>query len=299
MILNNITVFSAMAKNYSSAAMNRGMIGYTLKREFGPFTQMELDDYASATCDDVKKYSLTGAPAPPFFFSKELYPMFKKILTHEELKLDLLRMVHGYQGLNCFDYIKKGDFIDVVMSIDDITETAAGEVLKIVTRGYRDGDILFEGDSGFIVRRKRHSAGKNNGMRIVASSDAEDNGDRLELLIHTRKGQEKQYSKVSNDSNPIHTSRFFARLAGLPGTIMHGVCIMAMCTNSLIDAYADGDNRRLKSVSGRFTYPVYPGDTLTLTGNHGRRGKIHEINFNVYSPKGKTVLKKGYFSYSD
>ena len=72
---------------------------------------------------------------------------------------------------------------------------------------------------------------------------------------------------------------------------------MAMCTNTLIDNVAEKDNRRLKTVSGRFTYPVYPGDTLTLVGSNGRRGKFREINFNLYSSNGKAVIKKGYFLY--
>lgn len=298
MILNNIPVFSAMARNYHSAAMNRSMIGYTLKRNFGPFTQREFDEYASATNDDLSKYSSAEASAPPFFFSKELFPMFKKIITNEELKLDILRMVHGYQGLNCFGHIQKGDFINVQMSIDDITETAAGEILRIATRGYREGEILFEGDTGFIVRRKRHNNGNRNGIRIL-EKHGNDAADEIEIAIQTRKGQEKEYSKVSNDTNPIHTSRIFARLAGLPGPIMHGVCVMAMCTNTLVDRFAARDNRKIKTVSGRFTYPVYAGDTLTLEGSKGRRGKFHEINFNVFSSEGKAVIKKGHFLYSE
>ncbi|HOP30401.1 MAG TPA: MaoC/PaaZ C-terminal domain-containing protein [Spirochaetota bacterium] len=299
MILNNIQVFSAMARNYHSAAMNRSMIGYTLKNEFGPFTQREFDQYAAATNDDLSKYSSPDAPAPPFFFSKELYPMFKKIITHKELNLDLLRMVHAYQGLNCFGHISKGDYINVHMSIDDITETAAGEILRIATRGYREGDILFEGDTGFIVRRRRHNNGKRNGIRIVDKHEIDDAEKEIEIPVPTRKGQEKEYSKISNDTNPIHTSRFFAKIAGLPGTIMHGVCVMAICTNTFIDSFAGKDNRKLRSVSGRFTYPVYPGDTLTIIGSRGRRGKLHEINFNLYSSKGKAVIKKGHFVYSE
>lgn len=295
MILKNISVFSAMARNYSSDAMNRGMIGYTIKRDFGPFTQSDFNQYAAATNDDVAKYSPADATAPPFFFSKGLYPMFKKIITHDDLKLDLLRMVHGHQGLNCFGQIIKGDSIRVEMAIDDITETAAGEILRIATRGYRDGEILFEGDTGFVVRRRRHGSDKRNGIRIVEPEFTEG---EIELHVHTRKGQEREYAKISGDTTPVHTSSIFARLAGLPCTIMQNVCVIAMCTNSLIDKFAAGDNRKLRSVSGMFTYPVFPGDTLILTGSRGKRGRFHEINFNLYSSEGKAVIKKGYFSYS-
>ncbi|MGG6496368.1 UNVERIFIED_CONTAM: MaoC/PaaZ C-terminal domain-containing protein, partial [Bacteroidetes bacterium 56_B9] len=36
------------------------------------------------------------------------------------------------------------------------------------------------------------------------------------------------YSSVSRDGNPIHTSPFLARFAGLPGTIVHGMHLSAM-----------------------------------------------------------------------
>lgn len=299
MILNNLSVFSAMARNYSADAMNRGMIGYTIKREFGPFTQREFDQYAAATGDNLSRYSGQDSPAPPFFFFKELFPLYKKIITHSDLRLDIMRMVHGYQRLNCFGHIKKGDHVIFEVIIDDITETAAGEILKIITRGYRDRDALFESDTGIIVRRRRHGDGKRNGIRLLDTVVTEHKGDEVNLTINTRAGQEKEYARVSKDTNPIHTSRIFAKIAGFPGTIMHGVCVMAMCTNSLIETFADGDNRKLRSVSGRFTYPVYPGETLTLAGSRGRRGRFHEINFTLYSPRGKAVIKKGYFSWSE
>ncbi len=302
MILNNLSVIGAIARHHSSDVINRDMIGYSIKKDFGPFTRKKFKEYAAATNDDVARYSPADAAAPPFFFSTGLYPMFKKIITHTELRLDLLRMVDGYQGLNCFGQIEKGDCISVEMLIDDIIESPAGEILKIITRGYRDGEILFEGETGFVVRRRRHCADKKNGIRIVDPllSPAENHsGEKIKLFIQTRKGQEREYSKVSNDTNPVHTSSIFAKLAGLPGTIMHGVCVLAMCTNSLINNCAGKDNRKLRSVFGRFAYPVFAGDTLTLIGIRGKRGKFHEINFTLYSSEGEAVIKKGFLSYSE
>lgn len=299
MILGNISVFSAMVKNFSSDAMNRGMIGYTISRDFGPFTHCDFDEYASTTNDDPVKYSPAESPAPPFFFSKHLYPMFKKIITHDDLKLDILRMVQGYQGLNCFDQIVKGDCVRIEMVIDDITETVAGEILKIVTRGYRDGGILFEADTGFIVRRRRHRESPRKGMRIVETLSMDHRACDMEIPVYTRRGQERKYAKISGDTTPVHTNRIFARIAGFPCTIMQSICVMAMCTNSLIDACAGRDNRKLRAVSGRFTSPVYPGDTLTLIGSCGRRGKFKEVNFTLYSPAGEAVINKGYFSCSE
>jgi acyl dehydratase len=298
MIFNNIPVFAAMMRNRNSTFMNRAMIGYTLKQRFGPFTQKEIDDYVYATLDDISKYHGKLSPAPPFFFSKELYPMFKKIITHRDLGVDLIRMVHGYQGLNCYDLIERDDVIDVEMRIEDITDTSAGEILRIVTRAYKEGELVIEGDTGFVVRRKRHIDSDDVGNKNSEEySFITGDDDEIKILIKTEAGQEKRYAKGSNDTNPIHTSRLFARLAGLPGTILHGVCVIAMCTNSLIDNLAQREIKRLSSVSGRFAYPVIPGDTLTLKGRRFFRNGRKEVSFNVFSSKGKAVVKKGLFSY--
>lgn len=297
MIFNNIPVFAAMVRNRKSTSMNRAMIGYTLRQKFGPFSQREIEEYARATLDDISKYSGEGSSAPPFFFSKELYPMFKKIITHKDLSLDLLHMVHGFQGLNCYETIHRDDVLDVEMRIEDIVDSPAGEILKITTRAYREGSLLIEGDTGFVVRRKRH-IDKTPDRRISYDEiESQVSDGDIRILIQTQAGQEKRYAKVSNDTNPIHTSKIFARLAGLPGTILHGVCVIAMCTNSLIDNLAQRENRRLRSVSGRFAYPVIPGDTLTLIGKRSFVRGRNEVSFNVFSSSGRIVLKRGFFSY--
>lgn len=293
MILNNIPIFRAMARNYKSAGMNRGLIGFTIKNEFGPFTQREIDEYANATCDDPGKYAEGSRLSPPFFFSKELYPMFREIITHRELGLNLVKMVHGQQGLVNYDAVHKDDRFRVEMSIADIVDTPAGEMLRVLTRGFRDGGLLFEADTGFVVRRRKEIRAEQAVQAETVEAETIHDSNELRIAIRTYRGQERKYARVSNDTNPIHTSRFFARMAGLPGTILHGVCLMAMCTNSVIDTVASRDPSRLRSVSGRFTYPVIPGDTLTLIGSRKRRGSLSEISFNVFSSRGKAVLRRG------
>jgi len=122
-----------------------------------------------------------------------------------------------------------------------------------------------------------------------------ENPEEIRVTIKTFKGQQKKYAKVSRDTNPIHTSEFFARLAGLPGTILHGVCVIAMCSNSLIDLIGGRDPSLMDSVSARFSYPVIPGDILTLVGRKysGRDGT--RVDFDVFNSRGRAVVKKGGF----
>ncbi len=297
MLINNIPVFRSIFRNINSRAMNRGMIGYSIKKDFGPFGLDEIHDYVDATCDDFEKYAGHDSPAPPFFFSKELYPLFREIITHRDLNLNLLRMVHGQQSLKSYAAVSHEDHFSIEMTIADIADTPAGELLLVKTKGSSQGKLILEAETGFVVRGFEKRAGaisKKEKYALPGFSETEG----VNFLINTVKGQEKKYARVSNDYNPIHTSTIFAKAAGLSGRILHGVCVMAMCTNSLIDGVAGRDSGRLREVSGRFSYPVIPGDTLTLIGYRTEKDGLHGINFNVYSGNGKTVINKGVFLYS-
>jgi acyl dehydratase len=299
MIINNLKIFKSMAMNINSRGLNRDMIGYTIRREYGPSDFNEIKEYAEATGDDISKYSSDNSPAPPFFFSRKLYPMFRDIITHKELKLDILRMVHGMQGLRIHSFLHKDDPISVEMSIADIVDTPAGEMLLVKTKGSCSGKALVEADTGFIVRKKsKKMEGAEKPVEEI-NKDYLKNSEEIKIQIKTYKGQQKKYAKVSRDTNPIHTSEFFARLAGLPGTILHGVCVIAMCANSLIDVIGDRNPASMDSVSARFSYPVIPGDTLILVGKKYSGKEGTSVDFDVFNSRGRAVVKKGGFHIAE
>ncbi|HOP62454.1 MAG TPA: MaoC/PaaZ C-terminal domain-containing protein [Spirochaetota bacterium] len=293
MILDNLSIFRAMAKNYNSPGMNRNMIGYTIKENFGHFTMREVRAYVEATGDDISRY---GSQVPPFFFSRRLYPLFKKVITHRDLGMDLLRMVHGQQSLKCYEPISLGENFQVEVKIADIIGTPAGEMLLIRTSGFKSDRLILESDTGLMVRNRKKIDIEGGGPSPKRKKGKKLRGGDIKLLIRTFRGQQKKYAKVSKDTNPIHTSEFFARLAGLPGTILHGVCVIAMCANSLVDYAAERDPARMKFVSARFAYPVIPGDTLTLVGSRIELNGEDEIEFDVYNSRGRTVVKRGAFA---
>jgi acyl dehydratase len=92
-------------------------------------------------------------------------------------------------------------------------------------------------------------------------------GDELEpLAITPDKYLTVRYAGASGDFNPIHIDEDFARQAGLPGRIRHGLSTMAQVARATTDAGGPGSLRRL---SVQFRGIGVPERELTVTGTVG------------------------------
>lgn len=114
------------------------------------------------------------------------------------------------------------------------------------------------------------------------------------LTKHVTVEQIRQYADASGDRNPIHLDETFARSAGLPGVIAHGMLTMAFANQMLTDWL--GDRRLLKRLQGRFAGMVLPGDHVTCAGSVASKDNETRrvtINLVVTNQRGEKVLNKG------
>jgi acyl dehydratase len=91
-------------------------------------------------------------------------------------------------------------------------------------------------------------------------------GDSIpELKVTPDAGLTKRYAEASGDPNPIHIDEDFAKSVGLPGTILHGLYMMALVARANA-ALADGDPRALKRLSVQFRGMGIPEREITVSG---------------------------------
>jgi acyl dehydratase len=106
--------------------------------------------------------------------------------------------------------------------------------------------------------------------------------------------QTYRYAQASGDYNPIHTDEAVAKMAGLPGIIVHGLCTMAFASKVMIDQCCAGDPRRLKRLRARFLRPVLPGQTVTTAVWAGPdREGVNVYTYETENPEGKVVIADG------
>ena len=87
--------------------------------------------------------------------------------------------------------------------------------------------------------------------------------------------------RLSGDYNPIHADPKAATKAGFEAPILHGLCTFGVATRALLSTFANDAPERLKSLSARFSRPVFPGETIKTeffgTGNEVRfRSRVVE-----------------------
>jgi len=85
------------------------------------------------------------------------------------------------------------------------------------------------------------------------------------LRVTPDAGLTKRYAEASGDPNPIHTDPEFAKSAGLPGVILHGLWTMAQVARAN-SAAVGSDPRALKRLSVQFRGMGLPEHEVTVTG---------------------------------
>jgi acyl dehydratase len=96
--------------------------------------------------------------------------------------------------------------------------------------------------------------------------------------------------RLSGDYNPLHADPAYAQKAGFKAPILHGRCTFGIAGHALVKTLCGYDPARLTSMAGRFSSPVYPGETIRT--EMWRDGNV--VSFRSTVPaRGVTVLNHG------
>jgi acyl dehydratase len=68
--------------------------------------------------------------------------------------------------------------------------------------------------------------------------------------------------RLSGDYNPLHAEPAMAQRVGFPAPILHGLATFGVAAHALLKGVCGYDPARLGSIAGRFTAPVFPGESF-------------------------------------
>jgi len=120
-----------------------------------------------------------------------------------------------------------------------------------------------------------------------------------QVVQPTRPEQALVY-RLSGDRNPLHADPKFAARGGFSRPILHGLCTYGVTGRALLHALCGSDPARFRSMSGRFSRPVLPGDTLVVSiwladDTGGPAGRT--AWFQTATEDGSVVIDRGRMRY--
>lgn len=188
-------------------------------------------------------------------------------LKDEAFGLTWSHVVHGEQGLTLHapvapqgevvgntrivDVVDKGkDKGALIYSEREIVERGSGKLLATLTQ-----TAFCRADGGFGGPKARKAPSAPHAIPARAPDLVCDLPTRPEMALIYR---------LSGDVNPLHADPDFAKEAGYPRPILHGLATMGVAGHALLKMLCGYDPARLTSMSVRFSTPVFPGETIRI-----------------------------------
>jgi acyl dehydratase len=249
-----------------SVQFDASAIGTWSEPETFEVTAERIAEYAAATNDPIGAH-LSGEVASPVF---AIVPVFMGMIgaAFSVVPPEIaMRVVHGQQDFRFRRPILPGDVLSSRVKPIGYASAANGTTLCFLleTRDAR-GEVVneqymtafFRGiDAGETVGELAPSHKFDENLREQAPV--------AKVTAHMDDDQTFRYAPASGDPMPIHLDEEAAKMAGLPGIIIHGLCTQAFTSWAVVQEVAGGDSSRLKRLAVRFARPVLPGQDVTTT----------------------------------
>ncbi len=208
-------------------------------------------------------YEGRGPKVLPTFAVIPSFPAVIRATDRAGVTVD--KVVHGHQKVTLHAPLAPSGTLSTTATIAAIYDMKRMAQVVVRTETRDDaGRHVFDTEWGIIVLGEGGFGGEPPpGREASAPSRPAD----FRVEEKTSPEQALLY-RLSGDLNPLHADPDFSlvreRFQGAP--ILHGLCSYGFMTRALVRSACGGDASRLRSVSARFTKPVWPGDTLITEG---------------------------------
>lgn len=201
------------------------------------------------------------------------------------IDIDLAKVVHAHQEVLVHRPIPAEGKASSTGRITEIWDKGSAAVIvqeHSVTGS--DGEPLWTARSSIFAKGEGGFGGERGPSTKIEIPAREPD---FETLAPTLPQQALLY-RMSGDRNPLHSDPAFARAAGFPNPILHGLCTYGIACKTATDVFLDGDATKVGGFRARFAGVLFPGETLRVRG--WRDGDVLTLGVTVVERDDAPVL---------
>jgi acyl dehydratase len=175
--------------------------------------------------------------------------------------INLSQVVHGSQSITVAAPLPTSGSAVLSTRISDVWDKGKAAVIwqEGVARS-PEGDELWTVRSSIFVRGEGGWGGDRGASTTVDVPDRKPDTD----TTYDVTPQQALLYRLCGDRNPLHADPAFARAAGFPAPILHGLCSYGIVLRTVTDDLLGGEAARVASFSARFAGVVFPGETIRV-----------------------------------
>jgi acyl dehydratase len=177
--------------------------------------------------------------------------------------ITLSQVVHGSQSISVTGPLPTSGTATVSTRISDIWDK--GKAAVIWQEGVAtspSGEELWTTRSSIFVKGEGGWGGDRGSSEQVLLPERAPDAD----ASYDVTPQQAMLYRLCGDRNPLHADPDFAKAAGFPAPILHGLCSYGIVLRELVDALLGGDATSVAGFSARFAGVVFPGETIRVQG---------------------------------
>lgn len=284
-------------------SLNRICLGRTYGPATYEVTSEAIAQYAAATLDANPSYrtaepGATPVLAPPAMAFLPCWPVIGEALGDPDLGNEPGQVIHGEQVMRFTRPLAAGDVITTTGTVTKIETKGRNEVYVLTLESCdQSGALIVSQDNICISLGSAPTDGVDPGVPATrAPRPARPAVGEPDLVAQCSIPLDitEKYAEASGDFNRVHLEPEFAQQLGFPGVIVHGMCLVSIALQGVVNNLAAGQESRIKELRVRFSSPVEPGEAVETRYFQS----TDSIDFEMFGSDGRRTLAGGRVSMS-
>ncbi len=179
--------------------------------------------------------------------------------------ITLSQVVHGSQEIEVAGPLPSSGSATLRTRITDVWDKGKAAVIWQEGQALSaEGDALWTVRSSIFVRGEGGWGGERGSSKKIEVPDRLPDCDASYAVTP----QQAMLYRLCGDRNPLHADPEFAKAAGFPAPILHGLCSYGIVLRTVTDELFDGDTGKVRGFDARFAGVVFPGETIRVQAWH-------------------------------